>query len=156
MTRQARKLSRLEIYQDVWYRHASTVTAGGPLFWSNTIVVAYEKMIRSARACSLCHAKNRPHDQIGVTRTSSPSTTARVTPSAATLSSRWTPCAPTPRNTARTMTRNCTVSLFTAFFTSAALMTKGLASAKKWKQRRTVPWPSADLFSLPKKVKLFL
>ena len=63
MTRQAGKLSGLGTYQGVWYRHASTVAAGGPLFWSNTIVVAYEKMIRSARACSLCHAKNRPHDQ---------------------------------------------------------------------------------------------
>ena len=46
MTRQARKLSGLGTYQDVWYRHASAVMAGGPLFWSNTIVVAYEKMIR--------------------------------------------------------------------------------------------------------------
>ncbi len=46
MTRQARKLSGLGTYQGVWYRHASAVTAGGPLFWSNTIVVAYEKMIR--------------------------------------------------------------------------------------------------------------
>ena len=46
MTRQARKLSGLGTYQDVWYRHASAVAAGGPLFWSNTIVVAYEKMIR--------------------------------------------------------------------------------------------------------------
>ena len=46
MTRQARKLSGLGTYQDVWYRHASAVMAGGPLFWSNTIVVAYVKMIR--------------------------------------------------------------------------------------------------------------
>ena len=46
MTRQAGKLSGLGTYQGVWYRHASTVAAGGPLFWSNTIVVAYEKMIR--------------------------------------------------------------------------------------------------------------
>jgi hypothetical protein len=46
MTRQARKLSGLGTYQGVWYRHASAVTASGPLFWSNTIVVAYEKMIR--------------------------------------------------------------------------------------------------------------
>ena len=65
MTRQAGKLSGLGTYQGVWYRHASAVAASGPLFWSNTIVVAYEKMIRSARACSLCHAKNRPHDQFG-------------------------------------------------------------------------------------------
>ena len=46
MTRQARKLSGLGTYQGVWYRCPSTVAADGPLFWSNTIVVAYVKMIR--------------------------------------------------------------------------------------------------------------
>ena len=46
MTRQARKLSVLGTYQGVWYQCPSAVTADGPLFWSNKIVVAYEKMIR--------------------------------------------------------------------------------------------------------------